>query len=381
MRLYPIRPESNQGSATAAAVRHLYVHIPFCLQICPYCSFYKEASDRNKTQPFLDSLLDELRLAGQELRCETIFFGGGTPTALSIKQLDYLLTGLRRNLDLSALREWTFEMNPATVSHDKARLLLDHGVNRISMGVQSFDPGLLKTLGRVHSAEQVLRSYEILRKAGVRNVNLDFIFGVPGQTPDQWRDTLAEALRLGPEHLSAYCLTYEEDTAYFEKLQAGEYSQDTDQDARFYEVTMETLDHAGYEQYEISNFACPGYECAHNVAYWYGEDYLGLGPSAYSTVGSRRWQNVCDTERYVAAIRSAQLPRVNEEQLDPSTKTAERLAFGLRTRWGVPERELAGVVQELPAMLEQGHLERIGERIRLTARGRLVADSIAELLV
>lgn len=272
-------------------------------------------------------------------------------------------------------------MNPATVSHDKARLLLDHGVNRISMGVQSFEPGLLKTLGRVHSVEQVLRSYEILRTAGVRNINLDFIFGVPGQTPDQWRGTLAEALRLGPEHLSAYCLTYEEDTAYFEKLQAGEYFQDTDQDARFYEVTMETLEHAGYEQYEISNFARPGYECAHNVAYWYGEDYLGLGPSAYSTVGSRRWQNVCDTEKYIAGIRSGHLPRINEERLDRSTKTAERLAFGLRTRWGVPERELAGVIRELPAMLEQGHLERLGERIRLTPRGRLVADSIAELLV
>jgi oxygen-independent coproporphyrinogen-3 oxidase len=229
--------------------------------------------------------------------------------------------------------------------------------------------------------EQVLRSYEILRKAGVRNVNLDFIFGIPGQTPDQWQDTLAEALRLRPEHLSAYCLTYEEDTAYFEKLQAGEFSQDADRDARFYEVTMETLDHAGYEQYEISNFARPGYECAHNVAYWYGEDYLGLGPSAYSTVGPMRWQNICNTEGYIAGMRCGRLPRINEEWLDPSTKTAERLAFGLRTKWGVLERELAGLVQELPALLDQGHLQRAGERIHLTPRGRLVADSIAELLI
>jgi oxygen-independent coproporphyrinogen-3 oxidase len=229
--------------------------------------------------------------------------------------------------------------------------------------------------------EQVLRSYEILRKAGVRNVNLDLIFGVPGQTLAQWQDTLAEALRLGPEHLSAYCLTYEEDTAYFEKLQAGEFSQDTEQDARFYEVTMETLDQAGYEQYEISNFARPGHECAHNVAYWYGEDYLGLGPSAYSTVGSQRWQNVCNTEQYIAGIRCGRLPRINEERLDASTKTAERLVFGLRTKWGVPESELAVRIEGLPAMLEQGHLERVEGRIRLTARGRLVADSVAELLI
>ncbi|MBV9491718.1 MAG: radical SAM family heme chaperone HemW [Verrucomicrobia bacterium] len=381
MRFNPIGSESKGGSATAPGVRHLYVHIPFCLQVCPYCSFYKEASDRHKTQPFLDALLAELQLLDLDLRCETIFFGGGTPTALSLTQLDYLLSGLRRCLDLSAVREWTFEMNPATVSRDKARLLLGHGVNRISMGVQSFDAGLLKTLGRVHSVDQVLRSYEILRQAGFHNVNLDFIFGVPGQTLSQWQDTLAEALRLRPEHLSAYCLTYEEDTAYFEKLKSGEFRQDTDQDADFFEATMETLGQAGYDQYEISNFALPGYECAHNVAYWLGEDYAGLGPSAYSTIGACRWQNVCSTADYIAQIQQGRPPRTNEESLSPRTKTAERLAFGLRTKWGVPERELAGLVPDLSAMLDEGHLERSGDRIRLTVRGRLVADSVAELLV
>ena len=372
--------ESKEGS-NAGQVRHLYVHVPFCLQICPYCSFYKEASDRHKTQPFLDALLKELGLAGILPGVETIFFGGGTPTALSVRQLAYLLEGLRNALDFANLAEWTFEMNPATVSLEKARLLKSFGVNRISMGVQSFDAGLLTVLGRVHSVKQVFRSYEILRQAGFDNLNLDFIFGVPGQTLKQWQDTLQQAVRLAPEHLSTYCLTYEEDTAFFERLRSGEWRQDADQDADFYEVTMNVLADKGYDQYEISNFAQPGFECRHNVAYWFGADYLGLGPSAYSTVGSQRWQNVCDTSRYIARLEDGELPRINREVLTHEVRTAERLAFTLRTRWGVLEDELTPIQKELPALMEEGHLERCGKRIRLTKKGRLVADSVAELLV
>ena len=372
--------ESKEGS-NAGQVRHLYVHVPFCLQICPYCSFYKEASDRHKTQPFLDALLKELNLAGTLPGVETIFFGGGTPTALSVKQLAYLLEGLRSALDFTNLAEWTFEMNPATVSLEKARLLKSFGVNRVSMGVQSFDAGLLTVLGRVHSVEQVFRSYETLRQAGFDNLNLDFIFGVPGQTLKQWQDTLQQAVRLAPEHLSTYCLTYEEDTAFFERLRSGEWRQDADQDADFYEATMNVLADQGYDQYEISNFAQPGFECRHNVAYWFGADYLGLGPSAYSTVGSQRWQNVCDTSRYIARLEDGQLPRINREVLTKEVRTAERLAFTLRTRWGVLEDELTPIQKELPALMEEGHLERCGKRIRLTKKGRLVADSVAELLV
>ncbi|HEY0793654.1 MAG TPA: radical SAM family heme chaperone HemW [Chthoniobacterales bacterium] len=369
--------ESKEGSTP---VRHLYVHVPFCLQICPYCSFYKEASDRHKTQPFLDALLKELRSVGPALAAETIFFGGGTPTALSVKQLAYLLEGFRETLDCTGLAEWTFEMNPATVSLEKARLLKSFGVNRVSMGVQSFDAGLLTVLGRVHSVKQVLQSYEILRQAGFDNVNLDFIFGVPGQTLKHWQDTLQQAVQLAPEHLSTYCLTYEEDTAFFERLRSGEWRQDVDQDADFYEATMNVLADAGYDQYEISNFAQGGRECRHNVAYWFGADYLGLGPSAYSTVGFQRWQNVCDTAQYIARLEH-ELPRVNREALTEEVRTAERLAFTLRTKWGVPEHELRAIQKELPALIEEGHLERCGQRIRLTRKGRLVADSVAELLV
>lgn len=282
------------------------MHIPFCPKVCPYCSFYKEASDRHKTRAFLDAVLAELdnqvaRLAaeagGRALRPRTIFFGGGTPSALSTSQLEYLLGGLRSRLDLSALEEWTLEMNPATVSLEKAQTLRALGVNRISMGVQSWEPALLLTLGRVHTAGQAERSYEILREAGFANVNLDLIFGIPGQTRAQWLASLEKTVALGPEHISAYNLTYEEDTDYFRRFVTGEFTQDADADADLFELTADTLAAAGFEPYEISNFARPGRECAHNLAYWLGADYLGLGPSAFSTIGTDRWANVRDTDR------------------------------------------------------------------------------------
>ena len=230
-------------------ITHLYVHIPFCPKVCPYCSFYKEASDRNKTRSFLDAVLAEADRHAAQLRPQTIFFGGGTPTALSTSQLEYLISGLRERVDLSNLQEFTVEMNPATVSLEKAALLRKLGVNRVSMGVQSWDPGLLATLGRVHSVRQARRSYEILREAGFENINLDLIFGVPGQTREQWRGSLEETLALEPNHISAYCLTYEEDTEYFLRMSRGEYQPDESLDADLFEMTIDTLEAGGFCQY------------------------------------------------------------------------------------------------------------------------------------
>jgi len=373
---------SNDVGPDIGDVRHLYVHIPFCPKVCPYCSFYKEASDRNKTQAFLDSVLTELdAVAPVPLRCETIFFGGGTPSALSVSQLRYLLSGLRNRLDLTPLKEWTLEMNPATVSLEKAEMLRTAGVNRISMGAQSWDPVLLEKLGRVHTAAQAERSFRILRAAGYRNLNLDLIFGIPGQTLDQWMDSLRRTIDLGPEHISAYCLTYEEDTEYFRKFQAGEFAQDAEADAKFFEQTMGLLTKAGYEQYEISNYAKSGYACEHNLAYWHGKDYLGLGPSAFSTIGNRRWQNVANTTRYIEAMQTGADRTQFSEPVPATTRKAESLAFGLRTNRGVPKSELESVSHELPALIDAGYVSDDGYLIRLTPAGKLVADSIAELLV
>jgi oxygen-independent coproporphyrinogen-3 oxidase len=365
-------------------VRHLYVHIPFCLKICPYCSFYKEASDRNKTQVFLDSLLVELDRRLNEMsgfRLETIFFGGGTPSALSVKQLEFLLSGLRQRLDLSNIREWTLEMNPATVSLEKAKMIRDFGVNRISMGVQSWNPQILETLGRVHSAEQAERSFEILRQAGFNNLNLDLIFGIPGQPASVWKETLDKTIGFEPEHVSAYCLTYEEDTEFFRRFSQGELTQDVERDAALYELTMGTLEEAGYRQYEISNYARPGFECLHNLAYWLGRSYLGLGPSAFSTVGSKRWRNTPDTGRYVEQIRSKIEPIAFEETLSSEMRLAEEIAFGLRTSTGVSESKIASWPEEVASLLSEGYLEEAGNRVRLTPKGRMVADSVAELFV
>jgi oxygen-independent coproporphyrinogen-3 oxidase len=366
----------------SALVRHLYVHIPFCPKICPYCNFYKEASDRNKTPAFLTALMVELdQRIELGLRCETIFFGGGTPSALTVRQLEFLLGSMRKQLDLSGLSEWTLEMNPATVSLEKARLLRQLGVTRISMGVQSFDSKLLERLGRVHTAGQAVRSYELLREAGFTNVNLDFIFGIPGQSIAAWEKTLQEAISLRPEHISAYCLTYEEDTDFMVRLQRREFRQDEQKDADLFMMTMDLLADAGYEQYEISNYARPGFECRHNLAYWEGKDYIGLGPSAFSTVGQRRWQNVPDTSRYVEQVLASGEATCSIEDLTPAVRRSESLAFGLRTNRGLTSSDVQEWLADLHALREEGYFKRHDDRFILTRKGRMVADAVAELFV
>lgn len=365
----------------ATGAKHLYIHIPFCLQICPYCSFYKDIAGPGKADPLVDVLIREAELFGNACAPETVFIGGGTPTALSVSQLERLFTGLGRHLDLSAAAEFTIEMNPATVTARKADLLRAHGVNRVSMGVQSWDPDLLKVLGRVHDAEQVRKSCAVLRAAGYDNLNLDLIYGVPGQTLAQWEASLQSTIELQPDHISAYCLTYEEDTEYFERLQRGEFRENTDQDAAFFERGVERLSAAGYAQYEISNYAKPGRACRHNIAYWEGADYLGLGPSAWSTVGERRWQNVPDTAAYVRTMQAGLRPVASEELLPPETREAERIAFGLRMNAGIDPARLAADHDLVTSLRNEGLLEDHGPRVRLTARGRLLADEIAAQLM
>src|SRR5438067_8893729 len=229
-------------------IRHVYFHIPFCPKLCPYCSFYVETSMRNKSRRFLDALLLEVekQIAVFEIKPETIYFGGGTPTMLSISELDYFLSELRKRFDTSAVREWTFEINPATVSLEKAKLLRSLGVNRISMGAQSWDDAVLKTLGRAHTSAQAEETFHTLREAEFKNVNLDLMFAVPGQTRAQWRQTLEKTIALRPEHVSAYCLTYEQDTEFFRKLNSGNFSQNDARDAEMFEDAMDTLSSAGF---------------------------------------------------------------------------------------------------------------------------------------
>ncbi len=364
-------------------IRHLYFHIPFCPKLCPYCSFYVEVGAKNKNRDFLDALLREVDRAGENyaLRPETIYFGGGTPTSLLTGQLDYLLGGLRERLDLSVLREWTVEANPATVREDKARLLRDMGVTRVSLGVQSWDDALLKTLGRVHTAAQAERTYEVLRASGIPAINLDLMFAVPGQRPSQWRATLEKTLALRPDHISSYCLTYEEDTAYFRKLAGGEFRQDEERDAQLFEETMDTLTAGGFAQYEISNYARDGRESQHNRAYWLGADYLGFGPGAFSTVGFSRWENVRDTAAYTRGILGDAPVFGVREELSHATRAGEIAAFRIRMAEGIPRTDIARWSAAIAEFERIGLLHEDSGTLRLTRRGKLLADSVAEAFV
>src|SRR5438105_13782672 len=224
-------------------IRHIYVHIPFCARICPYCAFYKDLLDRSETARFCEAILGDLDklCAAFAILPGTIYFGGGTPTALPTAQLEFLLGGFRQRLDISALEEWTVEANPGSVSARKAASVRKFGVNRISLGVQSWDEDLLKTLGREHNAPQAKKSFQILRDAGFPNINVELMFGLTGQTIEQWKVTLEKTIALQPEHISAYCLTYEEDTEFFLRQSRAELRQDADIDAEFFEMTMSIL--------------------------------------------------------------------------------------------------------------------------------------------
>jgi oxygen-independent coproporphyrinogen-3 oxidase len=380
----PISPKSlTPPERSPAPIEHLYFHIPFCPKICPYCCFYVEEGSKNKNKAFLDALLSEVSRAAESthIRPKTIYFGGGTPTALRIEQLEYLIGGLKSRLDLSMLLEWTTEANPATVREEKAALLKQLGVTRVSLGVQSWSDRCLQTLGRTHSAKQALSTYEILQAQDFNALNIDLMFSVPGQTLHEWEADLDTTIQLNPDHVSAYCLTYEEDTDFFKKLTGGQFVQNEEHDAALFESTMDRLSAGGYVQYEISNHARDGAISSHNLAYWEGRDFLGFGPSAFSTVGQVRKQNVCDTATYTIRMQTGASPVHTEETLSNETRLRERIAFGLRMSSGLEIDLFAPWKEEAAHLLEIGLLESTGSRLRLTRRGRMLADLVASTFV
>lgn len=362
----------------------LYLHIPFCHRICPYCSFYKHTPGSTPVGAVVDALLAEAaaRLRECERPPRTIYLGGGTPSMLSPGHLRRLFDGLRGMIDFSALHEVALEANPATFDTRKAALFVEAGVTRVSLGIQSFASHVLETLGREHTPDEARASVAVLRAAGVPEINIDLMFSIPGQTPDDWRNTLAQALVLAPDHISAYNLTYEEDTAFFESLRRGEMLPDEDRDAEMFHLAREMLEAAGFLHYETSNYARPGRESRHNLGYWQGEDYLGLGPSAVSTLGGVRHTNAADTVRYVEMIGSIGRAVVDSSALTAEQTRIERIALGLRTSSGIaldwldPEgRSKAGqLAAEGIAVIESG-------RFILSGRGRALVDPVAAELI
>jgi len=355
----------------------LYLHIPFCHRVCPYCSFYKHTPGDTPVGEFVDALLAEARRRMVDLKEKprTLYLGGGTPSMLSPTHLRKLFGGLASLMDLQALDEVTLEANPATFDVGKARLFHELGVTRVSLGIQSFTPHVLEALGREHSAEEAAASVGTLREAGMPAVNIDLIFAIPGQSEEDWRSTLETAIGLKPDHISAYNLTYEEDTAFFESLRRGEVAESEDVNARFFLLGDEMLRAAGFEHYETSNYAQPGKRSTHNRGYWRGEDYLGLGPSAVSTIGGRRVKNVPDTAAYVKMVARLGNAVVESESLDAEQRRLERIALMLRTDEGLP----LSLVDEtgIARLVEHGLAEVRGGRLVLTLAGSPLVDPIA----
>lgn len=396
-------------------VAHLYVHVPFCAHKCEYCAFYSEVANAELQQRYVGAVLRELEMAAPDLQPRTIFFGGGTPSLLSLPHWKQILAGMER-LNLRGAAEWTIECNPATVSADKARLWRDHGVNRLSLGVQSLHDDLLDRLGRVHSRATVFRTFDLLRRAGFDNLNLDLMFALPGQTLARWRQTLDEAIALGSEHLSTYEVTYEDDTPLFAQLQAGAVSVDEDLACEMYETLRERCANAGFRQYEVSNFArdgaeappaagpgqptpgdrtcevgeLPTFACRHNVNYWRGGSYHGLGPSASGYVRGVRTRNWPNTVLYCEELERGRRAIESTEELPPLRRAGEIAAFGLRMNAGWRfagfervtgfdlRREWAA---EMSQLVERGWGDLEADRFRLTPRGLRFADAAAELFL
>jgi oxygen-independent coproporphyrinogen-3 oxidase len=359
----------------------LYLHIPFCHRVCPYCSFYKHTPGGTPIGAFIDALAAEARNRIQE-PVRTIYLGGGTPSMLSPRHLERLFAALHETVDFTKLDEVTLEANPATFDVEKARLFRTLGVTRVSLGIQSFAPHVLETLGREHTAEQASESVAVLREAGMPQVNIDLMFSIPGQSEADWEKTLHHAVSLQPDHISAYNLTYEEDTAFFESLRRGEVRMDEDIDARFFHLADDFLTAEGFDHYETSNYARPGMRSTHNEGYWRGEDYLGLGPSAVTTIGGQRLKNVPDTAAYIERVGSIGHALDEAETLDDEARRIERIALGLRTSAGIALSLLEEKARERAAVLaEEGIASIGGGRLVLTGRGRALVDPIAAELV
>jgi oxygen-independent coproporphyrinogen-3 oxidase len=421
-----------------SAVRSLYLHLPFCFHKCHYCDFYSIVDSRERMNAFADRLVDEMRALGPLVRgnrIQTIFVGGGTPTLLPPENWRRMLAALHETFDLSELAEFTVEANPETVTPELLRVLTSGGghtsggVNRMSMGTQSFNPVHLKTLERWHDPASVATSLRMIRDAGITNVNLDLIFAVPGrpgpgtprlaQTLDEWRLDLDIALSLKPSHLSCYSLMYEPNTPLTKKLKLGQLHRvDEDLEAAMYEHTLDKLMAAGFEHYEISNWALPKVEsgkwevgsseagpslstfsslptsafplptsnrCLHNLAYWLNHDWLAFGPSASGHVAGVRWKNVPHLGRYLTTSGGA-TPIQDVEQLDASAGIGEQIMLRIRLIEGIDHAWLdvnlnATRRAAMQRQIELGFLERTPTHVRLTRKGLLLADTVAgELL-
>lgn len=377
-----IAPPSEQAKADTPL--GLYVHVPFCASTCDFCAFYQQEPTAADVARYLDGIAREAELVEWPRPVTTVFWGGGTPGLLAPRHLEQLANLVRSRLDGDP-EEWTIELAPGSVTDARLGALRAAGVTRISLGVQSFQPALLDALGRRHTREQVYRAYDRIRSAGFASVNLDLMFALPGQTAEEWAADVREAVALAPDHLSTYCLTFEEDTRLWLKLSQGRVKRDPEHEAALYESTWAQLAAAGYAQYEVSNFARPGHACRHNVNTWRMHEWVGLGPAAASQHAGWRGANVADLERWLEQLAHGGRMTEDRVALTPALLAEDALIFGLRMNAGVDlapwrVRAPAAPWPDVEAMLDhlgaEGLLVRAAHTVRLTDRGRMVADAV-----
>ena len=367
----------------------VYVHISFCASRCSYCDFFSTLRLADFSESYVEAVIAEAMMRRGELRGEaikTLYLGGGTPSQLPLLLLSRLVYGLKEALDLSGLEEFTIEANPDDVTPQWCAALRPLGVNRVSMGVQSFEDDILRLIGRRHTASQAVEAVGNLREAGIDNISIDLIYGLPRQTVPLWTESVEQAIALRPQHISAYGLTYEEGTPLWRQRERGEVAEvPEEQCLEMYRILADELHQAGYEHYEISNFALPGFYSRHNSSYWDGTPYLGLGAAAHSYDGTVRRANVCDLKQYISAVSSGRMACV-EEEMTWQERYDEQVMLGLRTARGVDAGRLRQTfgdaawqyfTREAQHCIEAGSL-RVTEdgRYVLTRDGIMLSDSV-----
>lgn len=378
----------------------LYIHIPFCEHKCLYCDFYSivpavsQSESEELKNRYLASLKDEIKLAVTDLEpgaeFDTVFFGGGTPSLLHPSEINLMLNVLTSTFTISNSAEITLEVNPGTVDRQKLKEFRSEGINRLSVGVQSFHEEELRFLTRIHTVDEAIDCVEKAFSVGFKDISMDLIFSIPGQTIERWKQNLEQAIQLNPTHLSCYSLTVEPGTPLARMVQARQiHPLPDDVDAELYALTIELLRSKGYEQYEVSNFARPGYKCRHNVNYWNHTNYLGFGPSAHSYWNGKRWWNSSDLGAYLHALEEQRLPIEGSEVLTPQQMMEEEMFLGLRAEGlnvaGFKKkhgRDLANECRTTLETLERNALIRLdGENLRLTPKGYSVCDEICASLM
>ena len=364
-------------------INSLYIHIPFCMKKCIYCDFFSVPYDDTLALKYITAVVHELEIRkGLASGLKTVYVGGGTPTTIPAPSLIGLLRKIRDTFSVSPDAEITVEVNPGTIDKEKARALSDAGVNRFSVGVQSFNNNDLKLLGRIHTLEDALKAVAAIRHAGIRNISIDLIYGIPGQTTDDWSHAVAMAKELSPEHVSAYELTPEKGTPLYELIARGKLKKpDEENIVEMYYHAIDSLARGGYRHYEISNFAKQGFECRHNLTYWNRGEYIGIGAAAHSFIGDRRVKNVSDVGRYVETLQKGDL--AVEESVEVSCEEAirETIFLGLRKTEGLNIRELRedlgiDIVGAASELIDQALFEVEGGRLRLTRKGIVVSNTV-----